>query len=268
MARVKSLPFVALGWVALCVVLLGVAACEADTDRAPIAQIAGGDAARGQELLSAYGCTSCHVIPGIRGADATIGPPLTDWGERWYVAGLLINEPDNLIHWIQAPQSVKPGVAMPDVGVTTSDARDMAAYLYTLVDGGYSTAPAEGTPAVPPAAPPAGSTTGAPSTVEADAAGEQELIAQGESVYEQNCARCHGERGTGAGSAYPALAGNERVTGEPDRVVEIVVHGHGGMPAFGDELSNEEITAVVSYIRNAWGNDAPGISPDTVGAAR
>ncbi|MFP4346074.1 MAG: c-type cytochrome, partial [Anaerolineales bacterium] len=138
--------------------LLTLTACATESERGPVAAVPGGDAARGQELLSAYGCTSCHVIPGIRGADATIGPPLTDWGERWYIAGLLINEPDNLMHFIQAPQSVKPGIAMPDMGVTTSDARDMAAYLYTLVDGGYSTAPVEGTPAGAPAAPPAAGT--------------------------------------------------------------------------------------------------------------
>ena len=273
----------------LALVLLILSACTTEPERGPVARVAGGDAARGPELLSAYGCTSCHVIPGIRGADATIGPPLTDWGERWYIAGLLVNEPDNLMHFIQAPQSVKPGVAMPDMGVTTSDARDMAAYLYTLVDGGYSTAPAEGTPAGAPAAPPAegtpsgtptGTLTGTPAaspvegtpggtpTAEAEATGEQELIALGESVYDQNCARCHGGQGDGAGGAYPALAGNDFVTGEPERVIEIVVHGRGAMPAFGGELSDREIAAVISYIRNTWGNAASRISPDDVGAAR
>jgi cytochrome c len=61
-----------------------------------------------------------------------VGPPLTMFAQRAYIAGQLPNEPDNLIRWIQDPQTVEPGTAMPDLGVDTSTARDMAAYLYTL----------------------------------------------------------------------------------------------------------------------------------------
>lgn len=91
-----------------------------------------GNAANGRRLLYSYGCGSCHAIPGVGEADATIGPPLSGLGSRLYIAGVLENTPDNLFRWIAQPQEVQPGNAMPDVGVTQQQARDMAAYLYTL----------------------------------------------------------------------------------------------------------------------------------------
>jgi len=92
----------------------------------------GGDPAQGAIALRDYGCHSCHVIPGVRGANALVGPPLTAWAQRHYIAGTLSNTPENLRYWLQYPQSVEPGTAMPDLGVTEQDARDMGAYLYTL----------------------------------------------------------------------------------------------------------------------------------------
>lgn len=94
--------------------------------------VPGGDASRGERRLVAYGCGSCHVIPGVAAAEGRVGPPLTDFGARTFVAGRLQNEPANLIRWIRDPQGVSPGTVMPDLGVTEQDARDMAAYLYTL----------------------------------------------------------------------------------------------------------------------------------------
>lgn len=93
----------------------------------------GGDPQRGAELIQTYGCPACHTIPGIRGADALVGPPLNGWSERVYIAGAVANNPDNLLLWLQDPQAIEPGTAMPDMGVTQQDARDMGAYLYTLV---------------------------------------------------------------------------------------------------------------------------------------
>ena len=87
---------------------------------------------RGADLISSHGCGSCHVIPGIRDADGTVGPPLTDFSDRGYIAGELPNNGDNLIRWIMDPRDVEPGTAMPDLGLTESQARDVAAYLFTL----------------------------------------------------------------------------------------------------------------------------------------
>ena len=98
----------------------------------PPVTVAGGDPALGKEAIMEYGCMSCHTIPGVAAADATVGPPLTAWADRRYIAGLLPNEPDNLIAWIVNPQAFEPGTAMPTLGVSEEDARDIAAYLYTL----------------------------------------------------------------------------------------------------------------------------------------
>lgn len=100
----------------------------------PLIDVPGGDAESGRAAIQRYGCMSCHTVPGVPGAHGTVGPPLTDFGNRSYIAGILPNNPENLIHWIQHPQDVLPGNAMPELGVTDSDARDIAAYLYTLRD--------------------------------------------------------------------------------------------------------------------------------------
>jgi cytochrome c len=97
--------------------------------------VPGGNPDRGVQALQEYGCVSCHTIPGVPRGDSLVGPPLNHWAERRYIAGRMANTPENLIMWIRVPQSVDPGNAMPDMGVTEQDARDMAAYLYTLQRG-------------------------------------------------------------------------------------------------------------------------------------
>ena len=87
---------------------------------------------RGAQLISHYGCGSCHTIPGINGADGLVGPPLTHWSRRSYIAGVLPNDTDNLQFWIEHPQKVVPGVDMPDMGIKEREARDIAAYLDTI----------------------------------------------------------------------------------------------------------------------------------------
>lgn len=93
---------------------------------------AGGDLQRGRALIENYGCGSCHSIPGIRDAAGLVGPPLLLFGRRTYIAGELPNTPENLVKWLQDPKSVEPGTAMPDLGLSAQQARDIAAYLYTL----------------------------------------------------------------------------------------------------------------------------------------
>jgi cytochrome c len=95
-------------------------------------EVPGGDAQRGQQAIERYGCGACHAIPGVPGARGAVGPPLGDLADRSIIGGRLSNTPDNLSHWIQDPQSVDPGNAMPNLGVTAADARDIAAYLYSL----------------------------------------------------------------------------------------------------------------------------------------
>ena len=95
----------------------------------------------------------------------------------------------------------------------------------------------------------------------------QQLISMGENVFLNNCSRCHGPNGQGSG-AFPTLAGNGFVTGDSTQVIQQVLHGGGAMPAFADQLANQDIAAVVSYIRNSWGNNASTVTPDQVQQAR
>lgn len=91
-----------------------------------------GDAESGKAAITVYGCDSCHVIPGIRGADGRTGPSLERIAKRVYLAGVLPNTPEEMAHWIRAPEAIDPRTAMPNMGVSESDARDITAYLYTL----------------------------------------------------------------------------------------------------------------------------------------
>ncbi len=94
--------------------------------------VTGGNPSVGRHLIYAYGCGSCHLIPGVAEAKGTVGPPLQGFASRIYIAGSLVNTPENLFLWVTKPQEVDPGTAMPDLGVTEGQAHDIAAYLYTL----------------------------------------------------------------------------------------------------------------------------------------
>lgn len=91
-----------------------------------------GDPERGKAAIVKYGCGSCHVIPGIQGAAGTVGPSLAGIAGRPQIAGVVPNNPENMVRWLMDPPAVKPGTAMPKVGATEPEARDMAAYLATL----------------------------------------------------------------------------------------------------------------------------------------
>jgi cytochrome c len=94
--------------------------------------VPGGDPARGRLALTNFGCAYCHVIPGINNGQGMVGPPLTAFARRGYIAGQVPNTADALVRWIENPQSIEPGTVMPNLGVADPVARDMAAYLYTL----------------------------------------------------------------------------------------------------------------------------------------
>lgn len=114
----------------MCAIVASSVSCRSDAG--PSRLIAGGDPARGALLLSAFGCGTCHDNPGVDKAVGLVGPPLIHLVRRSYIAGELPNTGENLMRWIRSPRSVEPGTAMPDLGVSESDARHMAAYLYTL----------------------------------------------------------------------------------------------------------------------------------------
>lgn len=94
--------------------------------------IPGADPAHGRQLIAENGCGSCHTIPGVANARGSVGPNLTDFADRAYVAGILPNRPGDLTSWLMQPTVHAPDTAMPDLGLTEDQARDMASYLHTL----------------------------------------------------------------------------------------------------------------------------------------
>jgi mono/diheme cytochrome c family protein len=104
------------------------------TDPDPLPSPALGSVDAGRRAVAQYLCATCHEIPGIVGANRHVGPPLNGIGNRRYIAGIMLNNPENMVRWLMNPHKYDPLSAMPDLGVNEKDARDIAAYLYTLND--------------------------------------------------------------------------------------------------------------------------------------
>jgi cytochrome c oxidase subunit 2 len=91
-----------------------------------------GDAAQGAQLFQQLTCANCHAIAGTP-AQANIGPDLTHIASRQTIgSGVLDNNPQTLLAWIDNPQAIKPGVRMPDLGLTTQQLQELVAYMETL----------------------------------------------------------------------------------------------------------------------------------------
>jgi cytochrome c2 len=120
--------------VVIVVAVAGVAA-DATHERSNLrnraAAITGGDPRAGEAKFIGYGCGGCHMLENVRKATGMVGPPLDGVALRAVIAGRLANKPDNLEAWIHNPQAISPGTAMPVLGVSQGDARDIAAFLYT-----------------------------------------------------------------------------------------------------------------------------------------
>ena len=115
----------------LVVLTLFLSSCSGDVNGVPEPrQAPANNIANGRRLIASYGCGSCHTIPGVPGANSMVAPPLKCFYQRTYIAGRLANNKENLIQWIQNPQQIDPGNAMPNLGVKEDEASDIAAYLY------------------------------------------------------------------------------------------------------------------------------------------
>ena len=113
---------------------LGVAGCDfSGTGSSDRRQVPDGDPTRGRAIVAsgAYGCTACHTIPGLA-PRGVVGPPLAGMARRAFIAGQLPNKPDVLVAFLQNPPALVPQTGMPDVRLGLDEARDVAAYLYTL----------------------------------------------------------------------------------------------------------------------------------------
>jgi len=117
---------------AMLIAVVSLTSCINDRDGKWAAEMTGGSVLRGKEAIRSYGCMSCHSIPGIPGATRMVGPPLAGIAQRDYIAGVLSNTPTHMIEWLMNPPKIDSKTAMPNMNVTERDARDIAAYLYTL----------------------------------------------------------------------------------------------------------------------------------------
>ena len=100
---------------------------------------------------------------------------------------------------------------------------------------------------------------------------KDELMAKGAEVYTANCAACHQANGQGIPGVFPALAGGPLVTGDAKGHIDIVVHGskkNPAMGAYGPQLNDVDLAAVITYERNSWGNSASVVQPADVKASR
>jgi cytochrome c2 len=118
-------------YLALFSLMLGLYGC-ASSRTENVARVTGGNPMVGKVQIVRRGCPACHEIPGIETARARVGPSLRNIVGQEYLAGQLVNTPDNMIRWVRTPQGIRPNSAMPDMGISEEEARDITAYLYSL----------------------------------------------------------------------------------------------------------------------------------------
>ncbi len=90
----------------------------------------------------------------------------------------------------------------------------------------------------------------------------------GPTLFQQNCSACHQPKGEGVQGAFPALAGNKFVQGDPTGPAYVVTHGRGGMPNFSEDLDDKQIATILSFVRTSWGNTAAALDAALVASVR
>lgn len=94
--------------------------------------IAGADPERGLAVMQRVGCAACHAIPGVDWPQGRAGPSLKGFADRPMIAGRFPNQPEVLTAWLIDAPSLSPETGMPPTPLIEAEARDVAAYLYTL----------------------------------------------------------------------------------------------------------------------------------------
>ncbi|MHB1414518.1 MAG: c-type cytochrome [Chloroflexota bacterium] len=230
--------------------------------------VPGGNPTAGQAAIQKYGCGSCHVIPGVAGANGSVGPSLAGFATKSTIAGTVPNTPDNLIKWIMNPQAVKPGTTMPNLGVTQTDARDIAAYLYTLT-GGTPASPSTGTPAA------TSSPGGAPSPTGTRTVPGGNPTAGEAAIEKYGCGSCHVIPGVpgASGTVGPSLAGFAdkptiagTVPNTPDNLIKWIMNPQAvkpgtTMPNLGVTQTDARDIAAYLYTLTAQGSPTPTPTP-------
>jgi cytochrome c len=120
-------------WLAATITAIGIVTGSCRPAETPVhLRVVNGDVDRGRDLVERIGCGVCHAVPGVRGPRGRVGPSLDRFGARAFIAGTVPNRPDSLIRFIRNAPSVNVDTAMPELPLTEQEARDVAAFLYTL----------------------------------------------------------------------------------------------------------------------------------------
>ncbi|HEY4959458.1 MAG TPA: c-type cytochrome [Terriglobales bacterium] len=120
-------------WLAAVSLIAGsLCGCSERIDFAQGQKMTGGDPEAGKQAIVLHDCHSCHVIPGIEGEQHVQGPALDHWASRKSIAKQWPNTPADLENWIRHSEQLLPGTTMKMMSVNEKDARDIAAYLYSL----------------------------------------------------------------------------------------------------------------------------------------
>jgi mono/diheme cytochrome c family protein len=233
---------------------------------------------RGAYLVQGLGhCEACHTPRNLLGATESGGnlsgaliPML-----NWYASSLTGGAEEGLGKWdvqdvtdlLKTGVSARGAVAGPMAEVvrqslqhlSTQDVRAMAVYLKSLPQSETAAADNESVPLDDE---------------------DRQIVTRGAALYDKHCAECHQASGKGAAPAYPPLAGNRAVVLQSAvNPIRAVLHGgyppstEGnprpyGMPPFANVLNDQEVAAVLSYIRNEWGNHASMVQPGQVNRYR
>jgi cytochrome c2 len=104
---------------------------ETQEDDAVAKALTSGDASLAPPIFRKFGCSGCHTIPGVPGADGQVGGSLEGLSKRVYIGGVLTNTPAHLVSWIVSPEKFSARTAMPTTGISDAEASDLAAYLYS-----------------------------------------------------------------------------------------------------------------------------------------
>jgi len=113
-------------------VLTLVLACGCQETSVQPQPLPGANAGGAVAVMERVGCGACHQIPGVRWPKGRVGPSLEGFADQALIAGRLANQPEHLVEFLRDAPSVVPGSGMPPMPITDQEARDVAAYLYTL----------------------------------------------------------------------------------------------------------------------------------------
>ena len=95
----------------------------------------------------------------------------------------------------------------------------------------------------------------------------QDYLEAGAQIYEEYCEACHQPGGEGFEDTYPALKDNVFVLGDKEELIYLLLEGRAGMPTFMNDIEQDQMTIILNYIRNSWGNKSEIIEQAEVDAA-